>query len=452
MTDFTTGSITKQLLLFSLPMLLGNLFQQVYSMVDAMVVGRYVSGSALAAVGVATTVSNFLLAILIGLTTGASVLLSQFYGAKQYNNVTRTVSTSIIFLTAFSVCITVLGIFLAPSLMRALNATPEVLDDAVLYLRVVLVGMIFTIFFNMYTAYLRALGNSRGPLNILIICTFINIALDLFFVLVFHMGVFGVALATIISQGTSALLCYLYSKKHAPLLDVSKLEFDSSLMRMILKYGFPAAIQLSLVSFAQLSITRLINSFGTAAMAGITAASKIDQIAILPVSNFALALSTFVGQNIGASQEDRARKGLRSALIFMFSLSVLISGILRVFGPRLIVFFLGEGDLHTSDIILVGRNYLNIIVLFYFLFAILFAFNGFFRGSGDAIMAMAFPVTSLAIRTAAAYMLVNFAGMGPEALAWSIPIGWGLTGIGSAFYYKSNKWRGKGIKRTLQKA
>jgi Na+-driven multidrug efflux pump len=261
------------------------------------------------------------------------------------------------------------------------------------------------------------------------------------------MDVFGVALATVISQGVSALLCFLYAKKQAPLLAVSKLVFDSSLMRLILKYGFPAAIQLSLVTLAQLSITRLINSFGTAAMAGITAAAKIDQIAILPVSNFALALSTFVGQNIGASQEERARKGLRSALVFMLSLSVFISGILLFFAPELITFFVGEGDFHTSNIILVGKNYLHIIVLFYFLFAILFAFNGFFRGSGDAVMAMVFPVTSLAIRSAAAYMLVHFANMGPEALGWSIPIGWGLTGIGSIFYYKSNKWRGKGIKR-----
>ncbi|MDR2900761.1 MAG: MATE family efflux transporter [Treponema sp.] len=449
MTDFTTGSITRQLLLFSLPMLLGNLFQQVYSMVDVIVVGRFVSGSALAAVGVATYVSNFLLAVLIGLTTGASVLVSQYYGAKQYQNVTRTVSTSIIFLTALSIVITILGIVFAPLLMRLLNATPDVIDDAVLYLRVVMIGMIFTIFFNMYTAYLRALGNSRGPLYILIICTFVNIALDLFFVLFFGMGVFGVALATVIAQGISALLCFFYSKKQAPLLDVSSLHFDSSQMRLILKYGFPAAIQLSLVSMAQLSITRLINSFGTAAMAGITAAAKIDQIAILPVSNFAMALSTFVGQNIGASQEDRARKGLRSALVFMILLSVLISGILFVFAPQLITSFLGEGDTHASNIILVGKNYLHIIVLFYFLFAILFAFNGFFRGSGDAVMAMIFPVASLAIRTLAAYMLVHFAGMGPEALAWSVSIGWGLTGFASVIYYKTNKWRGKGIKRTL---
>jgi Na+-driven multidrug efflux pump len=310
-----------------------------------------------------------------------------------------------------------------------------------------MIGMIFTIFFNMYTAYLRALGNSKGPLYILMFCTLLNIVLDLSFVLFFGMGIFGVALATVIAQACSALFCFLYTKKYAPLLKVSKLSFDPVLMRMILKFGFPAAIQLSLVSMAQLTITRLINSFGTAAMAGITAASKIDQLATLSVSNFAMALSTFVGQNIGASQEDRARKGLRSAIIFTISLAVVITGFLTVFAPQLVTFFVGEGDAHTSNIILVGKNYLTISVRFYVLFAVLFSFNGFFRGCGDAVMAMAFPVISLALRTISAYMLVNFAGMGSEALAWSVGIGWGLTGLGSILYYKTNKWQGKGISR-----
>jgi Na+-driven multidrug efflux pump len=278
-------------------------------------------------------------------------------------------------------------------------------------------------------------------------CTVLNIILDLVFVLVFKWAVFGVAIATVIAQGCSALLCFLYARKQAPLLNVEKLIFDSSLMRLILKFGLPAAIQLSLVSLAQLTITRLINSFGTAAMAGITAASKIDQLATLSISNFAMALSTFVGQNIGADQEDRARKGLRSAVVFTLGLAVVISGVLLIFAPQLVTLFLGEGEANAS-IILVGKTYLSIMVRFYFLFSILFSFNGFFRGTGDAVMAMAFPVTSLAIRTIAAYMLVNLAGMGPEALAWSIPIGWGLTGLGSVIYYKTNKWRGKGIKRT----
>jgi Na+-driven multidrug efflux pump len=226
---------------------------------------------------------------------------------------------------------------------------------------------------------------------------------------------------------------------------VRKMAFDKKLCGSVIKNGAPAAVQLSLVSLASLSITRLINSFGRAAMAGITAASKIDQLAIMPVSNISMALSTFVAQNMGAGKEDRAKKGLRSSMIMMVILALIISGVLLYSGPRLISLFLNQDEAVTADILAVGQEYLSIIVAFYFLFAFLFSFNGFFRGTGDAVIAMVFPVTSLSIRAVLAYALVEFAGMGPEALAWSIPAGWGLTSLGSLMYYKKRLWAGKQI-------
>ena len=445
MKDFTSGHVTKQILSFSGPMLIGNLFQQVYSMVDAVVVGRYVGGNALAAVGVAMNVLFFLLSVLIGLTTGASVLISQFYGAKRYENLERTVSTSIVFLAGLSLLIAVSGIALSPLLLHLLGAPADIFDDGVLYMRVILGGMFFPIFYNMYTAYLRALGDSRSPLLILICCTILNTGLDLLFVVQFHLGVLGVAVATLIAQAVSVVLCYLYTRRHVPLLRVNHFAFDGALFRAILKYGTPAAVQLSVVTFANLTITRLINSFGTAAMAGITAASKIDQLAIMPVSSISMALSTFVAQNMGADQEARALKGLRSSLLFMVVTAVCISCALVLFGPWLISMFLNRNDTNTGEILNIGRNYLNITVCSYFLFAILFAFNGFFRGTGDAVIAMVFPVASLTIRSASAYLLVHLAGMGPEALGWSIPIGWGLCALASFFYYRKRLWAGKMI-------
>ena len=443
MRDFTRGSVPTQILLFSVPMLIGNLFQQAYSMADAVVVGRFVSGDALAAVGVSMNLLQFLLSVLIGLTTGASVVISQFYGAGQHQKVKQTVSTSIIFLSAFSLLIAVLGVFFSRTMLRLLGTAPEIMDDAAIYMQVLMAGMVFSTFFNMYTAYLRALGDSRGPLYILICCTLLNIGLDLLFIVSFKMGVMGAAVATIISQALSAVLCYIYARKRAPLLNPDKLSFDRPLFAAILKYGTPAALQLSLVSLANLAITSLINSFGSSAMAGITAASKIDQLAIMPVSNIAMALSTFVGQNMGAGQGKRAKNGLHWAMIFMLVLAVLMSGLLLALGPRFISMFLNEGDVNSAEIVTLGLKYMNIMVVFYFLFAFLFAFNGFFRGAGDAMSAMAFPVISLALRTASAYLLVNLAGMGPEALAWSIPIGWGLSSIASFFYYKKGLWKGK---------
>lgn len=443
MKDFTSGNITKQIITFSLPMLIGSLFQQLYSMVDAVVVGRYVSGNALAAVGVAMNLLQFLLSVLIGLTTGASVLIAQFYGVKQFEKLKLTVSTSIIFLVIFSVVIALIGIIFSPLLLQLLNTEADIITDATLYLRILMGGMVFPVFYNMYTAYLRALGDSRSSLYILICCTMLNIGLDLLFVVQFHMGVLGVAVATVIAQSVSAILCVLYTIRYVPLLQIEKIIFDRELFGNVLKYGTPAALQLSLVSFANLTITRLINSFGTTAMAGITAAAKIDQLAIMPVSTINMALSTFVGQNMGANQEERAKRGLKISMLLMLGLAIFTSVLLILFGSPLISLFLDKKEVGSVEILTVGLSYLNVLVMFYFLFAFLFAFNGFFRGVGDAVIAMVFPVASLTIRTISAHLMVSMAKMGPEALAWSIPIGWGLCSLASWWYFQKRLWVGK---------
>ncbi|MCL2007771.1 MAG: MATE family efflux transporter [Treponema sp.] len=443
MRDFTKGKIGKELLLFSVPMLIGNIFQQFYSVADMIIVGRFVGGQALAAVGISMTMTMFVLSTLFGLSTGASVVISQFYGAKQYDRLKRTMSVSITTMLGMSVILTILGVSLAPTLLRLLNTNEDILSDAILYMRILMSGIVFPIFYNIYVAYMRALGDSRRPLYFLIFSTFLNLGLNLFFVVVLGMGVAGVAIATIIAQSIVALLCFLYADRKIPLLKVRKLIFDIELFKLILKYGIPPAIQLSLVSFAQLSITRLINSFGSLAMAGITAASRIDQFAMMPAANLSMALSTFVGQNMGAGHEDRAKKSLHIAMLYMVLISVFMTGVLMVFRGPLMSLFLNTGDPGTPEILRIGSEYLNIMVSFYFLFAILFAFNGFFRGTGDAVIAMVFPVVSLTIRASSAYGLVGFFGMGPEALAWSIPIGWGFSSFASWVYYKKRLWVGK---------
>ncbi|MDR2909506.1 MAG: MATE family efflux transporter [Oscillospiraceae bacterium] len=452
MNDFTSGNAARQILMFSLPMLIGNMFQQLYSMVDAIVVGRFVGGTALASVGVAMNVLQFLLAVLIGLTTGASVVIAQYYGAKQYDNLERAVSTSILFLAVFSVVITAVGIFCAPAILRALNTSADILDDARLYLRVLMAGIIFPIFFNMYTAYLRALGDSRSPLYFLIISTVLNTGLDLLLVVRFGLGVFGVAIATIIAQAVAAVLCYIYTRRTVPLLTVKGFVYDRRMFGAILRYGTPAALQLSLVSLANLTITRLINSFGSVAMAGVTAAVKFDQLATLPISNFSMALSTFVGQNMGAGLIERVRRGFRSSVLYMVALAICLSLIVRLLGPHLLALFLNREDVNTLEIMGIGLRYLNVISAFYFLFSLLFSFNGFFRGVGDGVVAMIFPVSSLVIRTLSAYALVWWGGMGPEALAWSIPIGWGLSSLASWLYYLTGRWTGKAVTKAAEPA
>jgi putative MATE family efflux protein len=471
MRDFTEGNSFKHIVAFAMPMLIGAILQQVYSMVDAVIVGRYVGGLALAAVGISINLLGFLLSVLIGLTTGASVVISQLYGAKQHDQMSRAVSTSIIFLGVLSVLISVLGVAGAPLFLRMLGAPADVFDDALIYLRWLMGGMMFPIFFNMYTAYLRALGDSNTPLYILVFSTVLNTGLDLYFVAVLGMGVAGAAIATIIAQTLAAVICYWYVHKKVPLLRIGAsgdaapddiatvkkarlprvrgLVFDLPLFFDILRYSIPAALQLSLTSLASLTITRLINSFGAVAVAGYTAALKIDQLAIMPQSNISMAISTFVAQNMGAGREDRAKKGLASGMALMMGAGIFITVIAFFFSTEMISMFVGSADPNAVEIVGVGAQYLEIIVIFYILFGVFFAFNGFFRGVGDATIVMVLCVVSLGLRAVAAHFLVAFAGMGPEAVAWSIPIGWSLCTIAAYVYYKKRLWAGKTVVKSV---
>jgi len=424
-------------------MLIGNLFQQLYSMVDAILVGRYVSGNALAAVGVTMNVVFFITSVLIGLTTGSAVVIAQFYGAKQHDKLKDTFAVSIVSLFGLAIILTVLGVTLAPTILRLLNTDPLVFDDALLYMRILLGGMICPVYYNMYIAYLRALGDSRRPLYILVFTVVLSGVLTVYLVAYRGMGIGGAAASTIFSQFIAAILCFLYSRRYVPLLRFEKLMFDFKLFVLIFRYGAPAALQFALVTLGTLIITRLINSFGAPAMAAITAVSRMDMLATMPISTLSMALSTFVAQNMGAGIEDRAIKGFRVAMLYMILFAVSISALLMVFAPQLISMFLNQSDKNYTEILDIGHRYLNIMVLFYFLFAFFYSFVGFFRGVGDAIMTMMFAVISLTFRTVSAYALVYLAGMGPEALSWSIPIGWGLSSIGCIVYYKKRLWAGK---------
>ena len=443
MRDFTKGSISKEILVFSVPMIIGNLFQQVYSLVDAIIVGRFVGRNALAAIGVSMIIIFFLTSVLMGVTTGAAVLISQYYGAKQENRLKDTMSVSVLFLICLTIVITVLGVIFAPHFLRLLDTDVAFFDEAQTYLRIIIMGTVFMVFFNMYASYLRALGDAKGPLYILIAVSLFNVVLTLIFVVVLRLGVAGAAVSTVISQMMSMILCYIYARRRAAILRVERLLFDKELCGFIIKYGAPAALQFSLVSLASLIIMRLVNSFGASVTAGITAATKIDGFATMPVATISMALSTFVAQNMGAGGESRAHKGLKVSLIFMLAFNISLSIFLVRFGSQIISLFINRDEAYATEIISIGQSYLNVIVVFYFLFTFLFAFNGFFRGVGDAVIAMAFPVISLTIRTISAYVLVAFTDIGPVAIAWSIPIGWGISSILSWIYYKKRLWVGK---------
>ena len=449
--DFTTGNVTKQIILFSLPMLVGNLFQQVYSMANAMIVGRLIDGDALAAVGASMPLQMFFLGVLIGLTTGASVLISQLFGAREEQQLKRAVSTSVLFLSFLGVIISAVGVIFAPGLLRMMSTPEPVFEEAVVYFRISMAGTIFQMIYNVYSAYLRALGDSKTPLVFLVLSTILNAGLDVLSIAVLHMGVAGTAISTVLSQSLAGLACYIYAGRKVPMLRITKLVFDRALLKTVLRYSLPAAVQFSLTSLAGLTIVRLVNSFGASAAAGYTAATRIDMFATMPLSNISMAISTFVGQNMGAGREDRAQKGLKSGMVSMIIIGAVVSVLALVFGRWMIAQFVDVTDPHFTEIVQVGVDYLMVIALFYTLFSVFFGFNGFFRGVGDAIVVMSLTIFSLTIRAVSAYLLVSFAGMGPEAVAWSIPIGWGLCSAFAWLYHKKRWWAGKvAVQRTRQ--
>ena len=443
MIDFTSGNPMKQIFNFALPMLVGNLLQQLYSMADTIVVGRFVSGTALAAVGSSSSIIQFLVSVLIGLTTGASVVISQFYGAKKEAELKRTVSTSIIFMAVFSIIITIGGVAGAGPLLRFLGVDESIYEGAKLYLTIIMAGVTFPVYFNMYMAYMRALGDSKSPLYILLFSTTLNIVLDVLFVAGLGWGIAGAAIATIIAQTLAMVFCIWVAVRKIHLLRINKLEFDKNIFKLILTYGVPSSIQLSITSLASMTIMRLVNSFGAITVAGFTAGVRVENFALMPLSNVFTAISTFVGQNMGANQEDRAKEGLMAGLKLMVVISIITSVLIIVFSRFLMAQFVGAGDINAAAIISEGTIYLSIISLFYILFAVFFAFNGFFRGVGDAIIVMILTITSLTIRTVSAHFLAANFGMGIASVAWSIPIGWGLCGAFGIFYYKMGWWRGK---------
>ena len=441
--DFTQGNINKQLLAFMAPMLIGSLVQQLTGIVDSVIVGRIVGGNYLAAIGISFAAFHLIVSILIGFMTGSSVVASQFFGAKQNKDVKITVSTSIVFIGITTLISSVLGIIFAPIILRVLGTGTDVFDQAVIFMRVLLGGTIGLIYYHVYATFLRALGDSKTPLYVLIVSSILNIGLNAVLFLSFDIGMWVIAFTLVFSQSIASIIIYFYIKKKVPALHIERLTFSKEHFRLIFKNGWPAAIQMSYFSFAILAVTRLINGFGSSAMAGITLAGRIDQIATMPIAMISIAMSTFVAQNMGANQEKRAQEGLKIATIQSIILAVLISIIIFLTGRYLFALFVHPSDANFTEIIHTGLSYMNIIVSFYVVAAILFAFNGFFRGVGDAMMAMLFPIVSLTIRTIVSYLLVHLGGFGPEALAWAIPIGWIITTICSFIYYKKRLWVGK---------
>ena len=442
MIDMTIGKEGKHILKFALPMLAGNLFQQLYNIVDSIVVGNFIGKEALAAVGASFPVIFVLVSMIIGLASGITIVISQYFGAKDYDSVRRAVDTMYITLFFASILTTLLGIIFSEDIFRLLNLPEEVMPIALDYLNIYLLGMIGFFGFNGTSAILRGLGDSKTPLYFLIISTITNIVLDLLFVIVFDMGVKGVALATVISQGGAFLTAALYLNKYHELINISfkKLVFDRLIFSQSYKIGLPTGLQQTFVALGIMAIMGIVNSFGTDVIAAFSVASRLDALATIPAMILAQALATFVGQNLGANKPERVRSGLWSAILITTVVTISTTLIIIFFGS----FFM---DAFTNDaaIIRIGHEYLTIVSLFYMIFAVMFIFMGAMRGAGDTLIPMLITLLSLwLVRVPLAYILSD--SMGSEVgIWWSFPIGWAVGLVLAAGYYKTGRWKKKVI-------
>ncbi len=441
MQDLTTGNEGKLILHFAAPMLLGNVFQQLFSVVDSFVVGNFVGKEALAAIGASFPVIFVMVSMIIGLVMGTTVVISQYFGAKNFVKVKRAIDTMYIYSTIIGLITTVAGVIIAEPLLRLLGLPEDIMPQAVLYLRIYLSGIIIFFGFNGTSAVLRGLGDSKTPLYFLIIATIANIILDLLFVAVFRWGIAGAAYATLIANGLAfGLAIYWLNKTHKLIrIAIKGLHFDREVFQQSIKIGLPTGLQQTLVAMGALALMGIVNKFGTNVIAGYSVASRLDSLALIPAMSFSQALSTFVGQNIGANKLDRIRAGLLATLK--------MSGIVTIVTTIAIVltshFLMG---LFTKDVevIRLGDQYLTIVSSFYIMFTLMFIYNGVTRGAGDTMIPMFITLLSLwIIRIPMAWFLSG--KIGAAGIWWAIPAGWFIGLTLSYLYYKTGRWKSKAI-------
>ncbi len=445
MKDLTQGGETRTIIAFALPMLIGNVFQQFYNMVDSVVVGNFVGTPALAAVGTSFPVIFLMISLVMGLTMGTSVLVAQYFGAKAMDKVRAAVDTGYITLFWAGLAMSIIGVVSTDSILRLLKVPADIFADASTYLRIIFAGLLTTFGYNAISAVLRGLGDSKTPLYLLMAASLLNVALDLLFVIAFGWGVAGVAWATIISQGVSFAggIIHLNNRNKLMRLDVRNLVFDRDIFRHSLRIGLPTGIQQTMVSLGMMALTRIVNGYGTATIAAFSAASRLDSFASMPAMNLSQAVSTFTGQNMGAGKTERVRRGHLSAVLAGAVISISVGAVVIIFGRPLMGLFTRD-----AEVMALGARYLAIVGATYLLFSTMFINNGVMRGAGDAFIPMINTVLALwVIRIPCAILFSGPLGMGSDGIWWSIPAGWLMGASFSTWYYLSGRWKRKAVVR-----
>jgi putative MATE family efflux protein len=434
--DLTKGSPLKVIASFAIPMILGNIFQLFYNIIDSIIVGRYIGPSALAAVGSSYTIMVFLTSILIGLCMGAGVLFSQFFGAKKNEDLKQSISTSFIFIGICAAVLTVLALLFINEIIVFMNVPYDIVAQNKTYLKIIFYGIFFTFLYNWSAGLLRALGNSKVPLYFLILSMVCNIVLDILFIVFFRWGIAGAAYATILSMAISSALCFVYCIRKIEFLhfELRNITFNKRIFYLTTNYSLLTSIQQSIMNFGILMIQGLVNSFGTQIMAAFAVAVKIDTIAYIPMQDYGNAFSTYIAQNKGAGQTNRIKDGFKVSMGLITIFGLVISALVWIFASKLMLLFVAPGEI---EVIATGITYLRIEGVFYFLIGYLFMFYGFYRGLGRMKMSVVLTVISLGTRVLLAY---SFAGVFGTRIIWySIVIGWILADLVGLLYYKKIK-------------
>lgn len=419
--DLTTGKIMPILVNFTVPLVLGNLFQLTYNAVDSIIVGHFVGKEALAAVGICNPISTLMILFLNGLCMGASILMGIQYGAKDYKTLHRQISTTMLSGVVFSFFLTLFCVVFAVPILHLLQVDASIMEMTRQYLRIIFLGLMFTFLYNFFSSTLRALGDSASPLYFLIISAVLNIFGDLFFVIVLKAGSNGCAISTVLSEALCCLFCIIYIQKKVPILRLGKkwLVFDSRLLKKTIAYGWASAMQQATVQMGKIAIQALVNTMGVSVAAAFAVVNRIDDFAITPEQNIAHAMTALMAQNKGAGKNDRMREGFRCGMILEIVYGAAVMVICQVFAGELMALFVKD-----KEVIGHGVIYLHLIAVMYILPAVTNAIQGFFRGIGDLKVTLMSSFTNMAVRVIAAAPMILLWNFGIEALPYSYLAGW----------------------------
>ena len=437
--DLTTGRITATMVRFAVPMIVGDLLQQLYNVVDTLIVGKFVGRDALAAVGSSYTLMTFLTSILLGLCMGSGTVFSMYYGAKNNERLKKSAYTSFIMIAVCAVILSVIVFAFVDPIMAFLQVPGEVYQMMRNYLMIIFTGIAATFLYNFFAFLLRALGNSVVPLAFLAVSAVMNIVLDLVFVLVFDMGVEGAAIATVFSQYVSGVGLAVYTLvKHKELRPGGGI-YEKGLLRELADFSFLTCLQQSIMNFGILMVQGLINSFGIVVMAAFAAAVKIDSFAYMPVQDFGNAFSIFIAQNYGAGEKERIKKGIAAAFKISAVFSIAISAVVCLFAKPLMLIFIQP---HETEVLAVGMQYLRVEGAFYIGIGWLFLFYGLYRAVRKPGMSVVLTIISLGTRVVLAYTLSAVPAIGVLGIWASVPIGWFLADATGFLYYMRMRKRG----------